>query len=61
MKTKLFFYSAIGFFILGCNAEEALLYFFCGSHLLTLSLCLYFFSRATRTPTADETAGDENH
>lgn len=59
MKAKLFFYSAIGFFILGCKADDALLYFFCGSHLLTLSLCLYFFSRAARSPATGETAGKE--
>ncbi|MFZ0242056.1 MAG: hypothetical protein WAL90_10455 [Desulfobacterales bacterium] len=59
MKTKLSFYSAIGFFILGCKAEDALLYFFLASHLLTLSLCL-FLSRADRSPAADDTAEDES-
>ncbi|MFZ0611713.1 MAG: hypothetical protein WAM73_05705 [Desulfobacterales bacterium] len=60
MKTKLFFYSAVGFFILGCKAEDALLYFFLASHLLTLSLCLYFFSHASRSQAGNETAADES-
>ncbi len=59
MKTKLLFYSAIGFFILGCKADDALLYFFLASHLLTVSLCL-FLSRTGRSRASNETDEDES-
>jgi hypothetical protein len=55
MKTKLLFYSAVGFFILGFKTQDAVLYFFFATHLLTLSLCFYLYSRENRSQVDDET------
>jgi len=60
MKTKLLFYSAVGFFILGCKTQDAVLYFFLGTHLLTLSLCFYFYSRENRSRPGDRAATVED-
>jgi hypothetical protein len=60
MKTKFLFYSAIGFFILGCKTQDALLYFFFATHLFTVSLCFYFYSRENRSQIADETTAAED-
>ena len=60
MKTKFLFYSAIGFFILGCKSQDAVLYFFFAIHLFTLSLCFYFYSRENRSQIADETTAAED-
>jgi hypothetical protein len=60
MKTKLLFYSAAGFFILGFKTQDAVLYFFFATHLLTLSLCFYFYSRENRSQVDDETTSIED-
>ena len=60
MKTKFLFYSAVGFFILGCKTQDAVLYFFFATHLLTLSLCFYFYSRENRLLADDETTSIED-
>jgi hypothetical protein len=60
MKTKLLFYSAVGFFILGCKTQDAVLYFFFATHLLTLSLCFYFYSRENRSRSGDQAATVED-
>ena len=60
MKTKLLFYSAVGFFILGCKTQDAMLYFFLGTHLLTVSLCFYFYSRENRSRSGDQATTTED-
>jgi len=60
MKTKLLFYSAVVFFILGFRTQDAVLYFFFATHLLTLSLCFYFYSRENRSQIDDETTSIED-
>jgi len=60
MKTKLLFYSAVAFFVLGCKTQDAVLYFFFATHLLTLSLCFYFYSRENRSQIGNDTTSDED-
>ncbi|MGB7919286.1 MAG: hypothetical protein WCF40_04440 [Desulfobacterales bacterium] len=60
MKTKLLFYTAVVFFILGFKTQDAALYFFFATHLLTLSLCVYFYSRENRSQLDDETTSIED-
>ena len=60
MKTKFLFYSAIGFFILGCKTQDAVLYFFFATHLFTLSLCFYFYSSENRSQIDDDTTTVED-
>ncbi|MDZ7579536.1 MAG: hypothetical protein U5R30_02625 [Deltaproteobacteria bacterium] len=59
MRTQLLFFAAVGFFILGCKAQDAALYFFLATHFLTLSICLYFYTRENSI-TAQTAAGDES-
>ena len=60
MKTKFLFYSAVGFFNLGGKNQDAVLYFFFATHLFTLSLCFYFYSRENRSQIDDETTTVED-
>jgi hypothetical protein len=53
MRTKLLFYSAIGFFILGYKSQDSLLYFFFAVYLFSLSVCFYLYSRENRLRKTD--------
>jgi hypothetical protein len=59
MRTRLLFYAAVGFFILGLKAQDAVLYFFLATHLLTLSTGWYFYTRE-KPVNAQTAAGDES-
>ncbi len=53
MRTKILFYSAIGFFYLGCNSQDSLLYFFFAIYLFSLSVCFYCYARENRRQKPD--------
>lgn len=48
MRTKILFYSAIGFFILGYKCQDSLLYFFFAVYLFSLSVCFFLYARENR-------------
>ncbi len=48
MKTKLLFFSAFVFLLLGWNTKDGILFFFFAVHLLTLAIGVIFFKHEQR-------------
>ena len=48
MRTKILFYGAIGFLILGWKDQDSLLYYFFAVYHFSLSICFFLFQRENR-------------